>query len=106
MRVAQVGLSDYFEVIWASAYAGHTKPHPGIFHQALGRMAAPSIPPERALYIGDSYEHDVVGARNAGLDVVLLDREHDAGEVDCETIRDLWGVLELVEGEHSGCQSG
>ena len=94
-QVAQVGLDGYFEVVWASAYAGCNKPHPGIFHQALAQM---NVPPERALYVGDSYWHDVVGARNAGLDVVLVDREGTAEAEDYPVIGDLSGVLELVAG--------
>lgn len=92
-RVAQAGLEGHFELVWASAYAGCNKPHPGIFHQALARMA---VRRERALYVGDSYPHDVVGARNAGVDVALLDRDGRAGDADCTVIRDLRGVLELL----------
>jgi putative hydrolase of the HAD superfamily len=94
-RVAQVGLTDFFEIIWASAYAGCNKPHRGIFDQALARMQPPPTP-DRVLYVGDSYRHDVVGARNAGLDPVLLDRAGTAGEVDCPVIRDLWGVFDRL----------
>ena len=95
-RVAQVGLEVHFEVVWASAYAGCNKPHPDIFHQALARMALPEIPPDRVLYVGDSYDHDVVGARKAGLDVVLLDRDGASYGRDCPVVRDLWGVFELL----------
>ena len=94
-RVAQAGLDGHFDLIWASAYAGCNKPHPDIFYQALSRLA---VPRERALYVGDSYEHDVIGARNAGLDVALLDREGVAGDVDCTVIRDLNGVFGLLDG--------
>jgi putative hydrolase of the HAD superfamily len=93
-RVAQVGLADFFELIWASAYAGCNKPHPRIFRQALEQMA---LPAGRALYVGDSYKHDVVGARNAGLDAILLDRNDGAGDVDCPRIHDLCGVFDLLE---------
>jgi putative hydrolase of the HAD superfamily len=92
-RVIQANLDSFFEVVWASAYAGCNKPHPAIFHQALARM---EVPPERALYVGDSYPHDVVGARNAGVDVALLDRRDTAGDPDCPVIRDLWGVFGLL----------
>lgn len=94
-RVAQAGLDGHFEVVWASAYAGCNKPHPGIFHQALVQM---NLPAERAFYVGDSYRHDVVGARNAGIDVALLDRDGSAGDVDCPVIQDLWGVFDLLAG--------
>jgi len=92
-RVAQVGLDGYFELIWASAYAGCNKPHPDIFRQALARM---DLLPARTLYVGDSYRHDVIGARNAGLDAALLDRNGTADSPDCPVIRDLWGVFDLL----------
>lgn len=93
-RARQAGLDRFFEIIWASAYAGCNKPHPDVFAQALARM---DVPAERSLYVGDSYEHDVVGARNAGLEPVLLDRDGTATEADCAVIHDLWGVLDLLE---------
>jgi putative hydrolase of the HAD superfamily len=92
-RVTQAGLDGHFEVVWASAYAGCNKPHPGIFFQTLVQM---DLPAGRALYVGDSYAHDVVGARSAGLDVVLLDRDGTAGVPDCPVIHDLWGLFELL----------
>ncbi len=92
-RVAQVALDRFFEVVWASAYAGCNKPHPGIFYQVILQM---DVAPERTLYVGDSYEHDVVGARSAGLDVVLLDRRGLAGERGCPVIHDLWGLFDLL----------
>ena len=92
-RVAQAGLDGYFELIWASAYAGRHKPHPEIFHQALNKMG---ISPQDALYVGDSHWHDIVGARGAGLSAVLVDREGTADDPDCPVIRDLRGLLELL----------
>ncbi|MFC2015861.1 HAD-IA family hydrolase [Chloroflexota bacterium] len=97
-RVAQVGLEDYFEVIWASAYAGYNKPHPSIFYQALDKLPPPTVQANRVLYVGDSYRHDVVGARNAGLDVVLLDREGTSDAEDCTVIRDLGELLDVLRG--------
>ena len=104
-RVAQAELDGHFEIVWASAYAGCNKPHPSIFHQALALMPPPEVAPERVLYVGDSYEHDVIGARNAGLDVALLDRDGTTKASDCvppgtrgeSIVRDLWGVLGLLE---------
>jgi HAD superfamily hydrolase (TIGR01662 family) len=92
-RVAQAALDGYFETVWASAYAGCNKPHPGIFHQVLVQM---DLAADRTLYVGDSYAHDVVGARSAGLDVVLLDRKGAANGLDCAVIADLWGLFDLL----------
>lgn len=95
-RVAQAGLDRFFEVIWASAYAGCNKPHPDIFHSALERIPALETTLARVVYVGDSYHHDVTGARNAGLDAVLLDRDGITAATDCPVIRDLRGVLGLL----------
>jgi HAD superfamily hydrolase (TIGR01549 family) len=93
-RVAQAGLASYFELVWASAYAGCNKPHPCIFEQVLDHL---HVPADRALYVGDSYPHDVVGGRNAGLDVVLLDRDGTAASVDCPVIGDLKALFALLD---------
>jgi putative hydrolase of the HAD superfamily len=92
-RVAQVGLAPYFEIVWASAYAGCNKPHPCIFEQALDRL---QVPASRAFCVGDSYRHDVVGARNAGVDVALLDRSGTADNPDCPVIHNLGEIFGLL----------
>lgn len=94
-RVAQAGLESYFDVVWASAYAGCNKPHPGIFQQAMAQM---EVTPDSVLYVGDSYRHDVVGARNAGIDVVLLDRDGQVEPPDCPVIRNLYELDDLLIG--------
>jgi putative hydrolase of the HAD superfamily len=93
-RVQQAGLDGYFEITWASAYAGCNKPHPRIFEQALAQMA---LPAHQAYYVGDSYRHDILGARAAGLDAALLDRDGTAAVNDCPVIRDLRGLSALLE---------
>ena len=64
-------LNDYFPVIVGSGNVGYAKPHPQIFRIAMDRIG---VNPDETLYIGDSVEYDVAGARAAGADVVLLDR--------------------------------
>jgi len=95
-RVAQVELDPFFEVVWASAYAGCNKPHPDIFRQALAQMPSPALSPDRVLHAGDSYWHDVLGARAASLDAVLVDRNGTANTPDCPVISDLRGLFDLL----------
>lgn len=64
------GLREYFEVVVDSTHAGAEKPDPRIFAAALDQLG---IAAGDAVYVGDVYEVDVVGARNAGLRPVLLD---------------------------------
>lgn len=50
---------------------GYNKPHPSIFRAALSLL---SVAPEEAIMVGDSYSHDVEGARAVGMAAVLLRR--------------------------------
>jgi putative hydrolase of the HAD superfamily len=68
----RAGLRHFFEVVVGSGNVGFAKPHPQIFRIAAAQMCLSS---RDALYVGDSPEHDVAGARAADMDVVLLDRE-------------------------------
>jgi HAD superfamily hydrolase (TIGR01509 family) len=63
------GIDDRFDVILDSTLVGVEKPDPAIFRAAL---AALDVGPEEALYVGDLYDVDVVGARAAGIEAVLL----------------------------------
>jgi putative hydrolase of the HAD superfamily len=67
--LAAAGIRDRFEVVLDSAVVGVEKPDPAIFRAALTALG---IAPEEALYVGDLYEVDVVGARAAGIEAVLL----------------------------------
>ncbi len=67
--LAAAGLRRYFEVVIDSTLAGVEKPDPAIFRAALGALG---VPPAQALYVGDLYEVDVIGAQAAGMPAVLL----------------------------------
>lgn len=66
-KCAEVGIRDHFDVILDSTNLGMVKPDSRIFHYALDRLG---ISPGEALYIGDLYGSDVLGGRDAGLDVI------------------------------------
>ena len=85
------GLGGHFDVIVDSRIAGVEKPDPRIFHAALDRLG---IEPAAALYVGDVYEVDVVGARNAGLDAALVGVAEAAGIAGVACARN---VSELVD---------
>lgn len=50
-----------------STYYGFRKPDPRLFHIALAALNAPA---SKAIYIGNSYETDLIRAREAGLALV------------------------------------
>jgi putative hydrolase of the HAD superfamily len=72
----------------SSGVHGKTKPHPTIFHAALERLA---VVPVEAVMVGDSIEDDVEGAKAAGMQGLLLDRENRYPEVE-EKLTDLRGL--------------
>ncbi len=80
-----LGLADQLDTVTYSFEAGAEKPHPKIFRTALARAGAT---PEKVLMVGDSFEADYLGARNAGLHAILLCRDADA-PVPCPTVRSL-----------------
>jgi HAD superfamily hydrolase (TIGR01549 family) len=67
---ARLSIDQHFELVVDSALEGVRKPDPEIFRRALTRLR---VAPEAALYAGDIPEVDVVGARAAGIDAVLID---------------------------------
>ena len=70
-EVLQVcGIGDCFLSITDSGIVGHEKPHPAIFAAALAAM---KVKPERAVYVGDVYSVDYLGASKAGMQGILFD---------------------------------
>jgi len=53
-----------FECILLSGETGIFKPDPRIFWQAARAL---NVEPEACLYVGNSYEDDIVGSKRAGM---------------------------------------
>ncbi len=68
--LTRCGIADCFESITDSGIVGVEKPCAEIFEAALNSMKARA---HESLYVGDVYSVDYVGARNAGMEAVLLD---------------------------------
>jgi putative hydrolase of the HAD superfamily len=71
-KLAVVGLIDKFERVVISEDVGFPKPDKRIFLYACEQMR---VPPSQATYVGDNYEIDACGARDAGLAGVWLNRK-------------------------------
>lgn len=85
------GLLDHFEFVLDSEIVGVEKPDPRIFRAGVERMA---LDPAECLYVGDLYPVDVVGARGAGLQAVLLDPMDRLGHYPVDRIP---SVLDLPD---------
>jgi putative hydrolase of the HAD superfamily len=64
-------LANLFEVVVSSSLLRYRKPDPRMFQTALSRM---NLAPENVVYVGDSWERDMVGARNAGIQGIWVCR--------------------------------
>ncbi len=67
-----LGLAELFDTVTISSLAHAAKPAPKIFQLALDKHAMDA---EDAVHVGDSRRDDVEGARRAGLQAVLIERE-------------------------------
>ncbi|MEN3279195.1 MAG: hypothetical protein V7607_335 [Solirubrobacteraceae bacterium] len=86
----RTGLRPLVDAVIISAELGVAKPDPAIFRAALERLGATA---DGAVHVGDSLEHDVAGARAAGLEAVLVARN---GAAVPEGVRAVASLAELV----------
>ncbi len=87
----KLGLRSRLGVVVTSQDAGSSKPKPEIFQYAL-RQAG--VRPAEAIYIGDQYQVDVIGARGAGMKGILLDRTGQYENIaDCPRVQSLAEVV-------------
>ena len=69
-KMSHSKIDHYFKTITNSEIAGVKKPNPVIFNFAL-KLANTNA--SKSVMIGDSYEADILGAKNIGMDVVFFD---------------------------------
>lgn len=82
----ELDLTKYFDDIVVSSELGVRKPAREIFWAAAKNAKAQ---PNRCLYVGDRLAADIVGARKAGMNAILLDRHRMFRDADCVRITDL-----------------
>ena len=92
-----LGILPLVDFAVISGEVGVWKPDPAIFREALRRGGAG---PEAAIFTGDSPEHDIAGARAAGIGAVWVNRSgrpwaHPAPPPDVE-VANLTALLPLL----------
>jgi len=90
----QAGISEFFDFFIDSFLVGVEKPDPRIFQMAADRAG---IAAGEAVYVGDLYSVDVVGARRAGMLPILYDPYGFNKSSDCLTISAISDLLQLVD---------
>ena len=91
--LAALGFLPHLDFVLDSSVVGIEKPDPRIFRLALERAG---VTPGEAVYVGDLYSIDVLGARAVGMSAVLLDPGACWGARDCPTAPDVAVAVRLV----------
>ena len=83
-KLSNSNIGHYFETITNSELAGQKKPNPIIFDYALNVAKASK---EESIMIGDSFEADILGALDFGIDAVFFNENktkinHDVYQVN------------------------
>jgi len=67
--IPKMGVGNIFDVLVAADSLGRRKPDPEVFLHAVRKL---KVPPSTAVFVGDEYDTDYVGAERAGLIPFLL----------------------------------
>ena len=92
-ELAELGLERFFNLALVAGEVKSWKPEPEIFQHALNRLGAA---PAQAVYVGDNYYADIVGARSVGIQPVLIDPEGIFPDADCPVITRLDEISQVI----------
>jgi HAD superfamily hydrolase (TIGR01549 family) len=94
--VFNLGILEYVDFTLAAGQIGRWKPDPGIYLQALA--LAGGVSPQEAVYVGDNYYTDIVGANGIGMRAILVDEHELFSDIaaDCLVLRQLAELRNLV----------
>jgi putative hydrolase of the HAD superfamily len=94
ISIGRAGLERFLDVTVTAQDVGVGKPETIIFLTALKQV---DLTTSEVVYVGDQYEVDVVGARNAGIKAILIDRyDLNSPVKDCTHISNLSEVIKYL----------
>lgn len=94
-KLRSCGLHDHFDTVILSEDAGVNKPSPLFFDYALKQSGAQK---ETTVMIGDNFQTDILGAKNAGLDTIFFNRwpEYPATEPVTHEVTSLKEIMNIL----------
>lgn len=92
--LSALGITERVDEVFLSDVVGYAKPDPRFFQFILEQM---KVAPEETALVGNSYWHDVIGARRAGILPIYFDRRNILPDADCVRIVHLQELPTLLE---------
>lgn len=92
-QLSNLGWADRFATVTYSQEISAAKPDARLFHLALDRAGCAA---EEALFVGDTWDTDIVGAQRVGIRPVWVNRGDGPARGGVPMVRDLRGLLPLV----------
>jgi putative hydrolase of the HAD superfamily len=86
-------LDGFFEKIYISTLIGYAKPNPGAFQYVVDDL---KVPRQEILHVGDTLEEDILGAQQANIRAVCIDRRKKSGSIPAQ-IPIISNLAELLE---------
>lgn len=92
------GIGGFFTEVWASSDYGVVKPSREFFDMAVRKVLEenPGETLESLVYVGDTYESDVVGAFNAGMKAIWINRKNEVVD-DSKATKEISDAKRLFE---------
>ena len=85
-KMSKSNILHYFETVTNSEMVGAKKPNPKIFNYAL---AVSKSKVETSIMIGDSFEADILGAKNIGMDVIYFEVNNINSDQEIKSVNNL-----------------
>ena len=74
-KLNKLGLSEYFDFSMSSEETGYLKPSIKCFNYMLNKY---NLSADKVLFVGDSYNKDICGAYDAGMDAALINYKEES----------------------------
>lgn len=87
------GVGGLLDGVVSSAVVGEAKPGPAPFRAAL---ALAGVEPAEAVHVGDSLRNDIEGARAAGVEAILVDRDGEGAPAGVRVVSSLAELPSLL----------
>jgi FMN phosphatase YigB (HAD superfamily) len=88
-----LSLYDYFDTVVCSSEIVFRKPDRAMFEVALRSL---KVSPSEAMFIGDDYHADIIGAKKVGMKAVWLNPNHHPNPGEVAPDYDIAGLKEIL----------